>query len=96
MGGGWLAWLGKAGAQGCGRGPLKGAAPAPSPHPAKCLSQIISFRFVLLTWRACTCKRRHAHMFGLVYGLFQQALAKRDHYVLILGLDNAGKTVPQK
>lgn len=33
-------------------------------------------------------------MFGLLYGLYQQAVAKREYYALILGLDNAGKTVP--
>jgi hypothetical protein len=32
-------------------------------------------------------------MFGLVYGLFEQAFAKKEYYALILGLDNAGKTV---
>ncbi len=32
-------------------------------------------------------------MFGLLYGLYLQLFAKREHYVLIVGLDNAGKTV---
>ena len=32
-------------------------------------------------------------MFGLLYGLFEQAFAKKEYYALILGLDNAGKTV---
>lgn len=31
-------------------------------------------------------------MFGLLYGLFEQAFAKKEYYALILGLDNAGKT----
>jgi ADP-ribosylation factor related protein 1 len=31
-------------------------------------------------------------MFGLIYGLFEQLLAKREYSTLILGLDNAGKT----
>ncbi len=31
-------------------------------------------------------------MFGLLYGLYQSFTKKREHRVLLLGLDNAGKT----
>ena len=32
-------------------------------------------------------------MFSLLSGLWQHAFQKQEYYVLILGLDNAGKTV---
>ena len=49
----------------------------------------------LLRCRRCQCHNHHActDMFGLFYGCIQYSLRKPEYYVLIIGLDNAGKTV---